>query len=143
MMSRRESRNRRNAERRGVRSYLGAGVASIFVALIVLTIVCFAALTYMTATSKMDISEKSVEYCDNYYAAETLASEILDDAADRQSTDTDESKSYTYESDELSIDVKIAGGDVQYAVPVTSKQDLRVEATIKDGKITIVTWVVE
>lgn len=126
------------------RTYLGTGVASVLIALIVLVIACFAALTYLAADSKMELAEKSRSYCDNYYAAETTAVELLDGlvagSAKPVSTKGDRS---TYDTDSGRVVVKQVKDHVTFAVPVGKKQELNVEAVLNKKDVQIQVWAVE
>lgn len=126
------------------RTYLGTGVASVLIALIILVIACFAALTYLSAGSKIEQSQKSKAYCDDYYAAETAASQLLDGIARGKAkpAEADGVKS-TYETDSGTVTVTQKGSFVSFGVPAGKKQELKVEADVKDKKVRIISWTVE
>ncbi len=121
------------------RTYLGTGVASILVALIILTLSCFAALTYLTADSKMDVSEKSRTYCDEYYKAETTASELLDTVSSHKATSS-KGETSSYDTASGTVVVTRAGNYISFLVPMNKKQNLEVEANVSGESVDISTW---
>ena len=125
------------------RSFLGGGIASILVVLLILVTAAFAALTYMSAESRMSSSEKSRNYCDNYYAAETTASELLELISTGNSGSSTSGTKSVYETDSGSIIVTKAEKYVSFSVPVNKSQELQVEANVSKDSIDIMTWVVE
>ena len=62
---------------KSLRSFVGMGAVSLAVILIILTITCFAVLTYVSADSEYKLSEKSKNAVTQYYAADAKANEIL------------------------------------------------------------------
>ncbi|MBQ9707816.1 MAG: hypothetical protein IJV66_01365 [Firmicutes bacterium] len=136
--------NERYPRKENGRTYLGTGVASVLIALIVLVIACFAALTYLSADSKMELSEKSKVYCDNYYAAETAASKLLDGIISGSAEPEDSSgvKSI-YNTDSGKVTVTKSGNYVTFKIAINENQSLNVEADVKDDKARITTWAVE
>ena len=108
------------------RSFLGGGIASILVVLLILVTAAFAALTYMSAESRMSSSEKSRNYCDNYYAAETTASELLELISTGNSGSSTSGTKSVYETDAGSIIVTKAEKYVSFSVPVNKSQELQV-----------------
>ena len=126
------------------RTYLGTGVASVLIALIVLVIGCFAALTYISADSKMELSQKSKTYCDQYYAAESAAAELLDSIARGKAKPSDiKGVKAVYGTDSGTITVTQKGSYVSFPVAINKKQELHVEANIENKKVQIITWAVE
>ena len=125
------------------RSFLGGGIASILVVLLILVTAAFAALTYISAESRMSSSEKSRNYCDNYYAAETTASELLELISTGNSGSSTSGTKSVYETDAGSIIVTKAEKYVSFSVPVNKSQELQVEANVSKDSIDIMTGVVE
>ena len=126
------------------RTYLGTGVASVLIALIVLVIACFAALTYISADSKMELSQKSKTYCDNYYAAESEAADLLDKIARGKAKPAEiNGVKAVYETDAGNIDVTQKGSYVSFRIAINKKQELQVEADVENKKVRILTWAVE
>lgn len=136
--------NERYPRKENGRTYLGTGVASVLIALIVLVIACFAALTYLSASSKMELSEKSKSYCDSYYAAETVASELLGQiATGKDKPASEDGDKAVYDTGSGKVTVIHAGDYVTFQVAINKKQALTVEATIKDKNARITTWAVK
>lgn len=135
---------RRYPRKENGRTYLGTGVASVLIALIVLVIACFAALTYISADSKMELSQKSKTYCDNYYAAESEAADLLDKIARGKAKPAEiNGVKAVYETDAGNIDVTQKGSYVSFRIAVNKKQELQVEADVENKKVRILTWAVE
>ena len=130
------------------KSYLGAGVPSILLTLVILLISCFAALTFISANSEMKLCEKSAAYCDDYYHAETVAAEILSAVAENNFDEkfdkiADKNDSLIYNDVTGDIVINRGGNDVSFIVPINKKQGLNVAAQITNGQIDIVKWSVE
>ncbi|MBQ0078556.1 MAG: hypothetical protein KBS66_01515 [Eubacterium sp.] len=126
------------------RSYLGAGVASILIVLIVLVIGAFAALTYVSADNKADLASKGAKYCTDYYAAETVASQLLNNISSSSGkVGVSNGSKNTYDTDLGAIEVTRADRFVTFAVPISDKQELAVEANITGKKVQIIKWAVE
>ena len=126
------------------RNYLGSGAAAVLIILIILVIGSFSAFTYISAGSKMDSAQKSKAYCDQYYAAETAASELLDSIARGKAKPADiNGVKAVYETDYGTITVTQKGSYVSFPVAINKKQELKVEADVEDKKIKIITWAVE
>lgn len=126
------------------RTYLGAGMASVLIVLIVLVIGAFAALTIVAASDKTELASKSQQYCTNYYAAETVASELLNtiSSSSGKAGATNGAK-VTYETDAGNIVVTRADRFVSFQVPIDDSQNLAVEANITNKKVQIIRWTVE
>ena len=92
---------------------------------------------------RMSSSEKSRNYCDNYYAAETTASELLELISTGNSGSSTSGTKSVYETDAGSIIVTKAEKYVSFSVPVNKSQELQVEANVSKDSIDIMTWVVE
>lgn len=126
------------------RTYLGAGMASILIVLIVLVIGAFAALTFVAADNKAQLATKSQQYCTNYYTAETVASELLNtiSSSSGKAGAVNGTKS-TYETDAGDIVITRADRYVSFQIPIDSSQNLAVEANVTSKKVQIIRWTVE
>lgn len=125
------------------RTFLGGGIASIMVALLLLVTAAFASLTYISANNKMTSAQKSETYCNNYYAAETVASDLLSLVSTGKSGGHTGGTKAVYETDAGNIVVTKADKYVTFKIPINKKLDLKVEANVNKDKIDIMTWVVE
>ncbi|MDO4544618.1 MAG: hypothetical protein Q4C25_00530 [Bacillota bacterium] len=132
----------RKTEKKQGRSYLGTGITSILIALIILMLACFAALTYVSAGSQMKLSEKSEAYCSSYYDAETTACEVISWIfAEKIKIIEDKSEEITYNND-TSSDIVIynAGDSFTFDVPVNKRQQLSVEVDVSGTSAEILKW---
>ena len=126
------------------KTYLGAGVASVLITMIVLLIACFAALTFLSARSEMKLSQKSETYCTDYYQAETLAVEILTDFFEEKAEITEDKEgNLVYNSAHGDIVIHRENSGLRFTVPINQKQGLRVAANISAEGIDISQWTVQ
>ena len=123
--------------------YFGSGITSILITLIILVLTCFAALSFVSADTEMKMSIKSKEYCDNYYAAETIATEILAGfSEDNLKIKQDKSQKIHYNVNGGYIVISFHNDKLNFNVPVNKKQLLHVTAEITDSDINITSWTV-
>lgn len=126
---------------KGLRSFVGMGAVSLAVILIILTITCFAVLTYVSADSEYKLSEKSQKSVTEYYRADAKANEILSEIStaikNRKVQDFIAKKGYN-----------VTNSDGQqifaFQVPVSKGKELRVEAAFSAfDHMTILKWETE
>lgn len=126
---------------KSLRSFVGMGAVSLAVILIILTITCFAVLTYVSADSEYKLSEKSKNAVTQYYAADAKANEILSEISNSikngKLQDFIAKKGYN---------VTTAQGQeiIAFQVPVTKGKTLQVEAAFSAyDRVTILKWETE
>lgn len=101
--------------------FVQIGIPSLLVIFILLCLVTFAALSYVTAANDYSLSQKTAERISDYYAADAKARETLaamiQDAG--QTPDTD---------------------SLSFSVPIDEKQSLAVEAVRDGDSFTVTRW---
>lgn len=123
--------------------YFGSGITSILITLIILVLTCFAALSFVSANTEMKMSTKSKEYCDSYYAAETIATEILTGfSEDNLEIKQDKSQKIHYNVNGGYIVISFHDNELNFDVPVNQKQLLHVTAEVAGSNINIIAWTV-
>lgn len=128
-------------ENKKQRCYIGSGVTSILIAMIILMLSCFAALTFVSAESEMKMSRKSEQYCNNYYAAESLAVDVLSDLLDGKINE-DKTGKIIYNKNKDYIVITKTNDKFHYEIPVNNKQKLAVTTTINGSHADILSWTV-
>ena len=124
-----------------LRSFVGMGAVALAVILIILTITCFAVLTYVSADSEYKLSEKSRNAVSQYYEADAKANERLAEISalikNKKSQDFIEKKGYN---------VTTAQGKdiVTFQVSIEKGKVLQVEAAFSTyDRVTILKWEIE
>ena len=100
---------------------LNVGSASIVMVFAVLCLTVFAVLSLLTARSELALAERAAGAVANFYAADTLAVELLDNLT--AGTDPAADPSYTSLDDGL----------VSYTVPIDDNQSLFVLLALDSG----------
>lgn len=123
---------------KGIGSLTGTGAAALAVILIVLTMSCFAVLTFLSSDSEYQMSRKSQAAVDSYYQTDAEASEIMEDISislkKENFRDFISKKGYNVTTDH---------GDyiVSFQVPAENSQVLHVKAVFSStGKAEILQW---
>jgi hypothetical protein len=112
--------------------------------LLALTVSLFAAFTYGAVSDTRDDVTAKVQYCKNYYEAETIATEILTGFSDseNQKTTSDGNRT-TYTTEKGDILVIKADSGISFSVPISDKEELKVTAINNGSSIDIIQWMVE
>lgn len=113
------------------KTFIGMGAISLAVVLIVLTITCFAVLTYVSADSEYKLSEKSSASVNDYYRADALANEKLQEI----SIEIKNGKLEDFAAQKGYNVTGIAGNDVvSFQIPVSKGKKLQIEASFSAPK---------
>ena len=129
---------------KGMKSELGICAAALLISLLMLLLTSFAAFTYSTANGKMNDSREKMKYSQNYYAAESTASEIIGDFyEEKQQVSASLNGREEQETLQGTIEVKKIDGIIYFSVPIDNSSNLTVEAKVSKNGIEIVEWYVE
>lgn len=122
-------------------SHLTISVATMLIALLVLLIACFSAFTLNTAQTKMDESKAYKNSSQNYYAAETTATEIISAFSKAKKESQSNLNGITvYKATQGEIEVTKIDSNIYFSVPVNKKESLKIEARVTKKDTEIVKW---
>lgn len=108
------------------KTFIGMGAISLAVVLIILTVTCFAVLTYVSADSEYKLSEKSSASVSDYYHADALANETLREI----SSAIKNGKLQDFASQKGYNVTRITGHDVvSFQIPVRKGKKLQIEVS--------------
>lgn len=115
--------------------------AALFIAVLVLLLTCFAAVTYDSAARKLGQAQASQKQSQAYYAAESSASEILSSFyQERRETSATLNGRSIYSSDQGDIEVTKIDNVIYFSVPAGAGRVLNVEAKATKKQMTIRKW---
>ncbi|MFQ8602852.1 MAG: hypothetical protein ACLSAO_07135 [Anaerovoracaceae bacterium] len=130
-----------NTSERRQKSYLGICAAALLVSLVLLLITAFAAFTFYTADEKMSASKQKMKYSQSYYAAETTASEIINEFyEEKNQVSANLNGRENYEAIQGNIEVTKIDARIYFSVPVDNSTSLEVEAKVTKNDIEIIKW---
>lgn len=113
----------------------------VFVSLLV---TLFAAITFISTEETLEKSESNQMYCNAYYTAETVATEILADFTENSKQQVVVSNNRSrYESVLGDILIFNTGNGISFTVPINKKESLAVMAKLTDGQIELIQWTVK
>lgn len=122
-------------------SYLTICAAALFIAVLVLLLTCFSAMTYDSASKKLDQAQAAKQQSQEYYAAESTASEIISAFyQERRDTSANLNGRTIYAADQGDIEVTKIDNVIYFSVPAGAGQQLNVEAKATKKQVTIRKW---
>lgn len=125
-------------------SFISILFPSALMVLLSLLITLFAAITFISTEDTLEKSENNQTYCSAYYAAETVATEILADFTENSKQQVIVSNNRSrYESALGDILIFNTGNGISFTVPINQKESLAVMAKLTDGQIELIQWTVK
>lgn len=125
-------------------SYMSICAAALFISLLVLLLACFSAATYYSAEQKLEQAQTAESRSQEYYAAESTASEIISAFyQERRETSANLNGRSVYTSDQGDIEVTKIDNVIYFSVPAGSGQLLNVEAKASKKQVVIQKWQLE
>lgn len=122
-------------------SYMSICGAALFVSLLVLLLACFSAMTYYSASQKLAQAETSKMHSQEYYAAESTASEIIEAFyQERRDTSANLNGRTVYAADQGDIEVTKIDNVIYFSVPAGDGRLLNVEARVSKKQVTVRKW---
>ncbi len=122
-------------------SYMSICGAALFVSLLVLLLACFSAMTYYSASQKLAQAETSKTHSQEYYAAESTASEIIEAFyQERRDTSANLNGRTVYAADQGDIEVTKIDNVIYFSVPAGDGRLLNVEARASKKQVTVQKW---
>lgn len=122
-------------------SSLSLCAAALFIAVIVLLLTCFSAVTYDSASKKLDQAQAAKQQSQEYYAAESTASQIIESFyQERKDTSANLNGRTMYASDQGDIEVTKIDNVIYFSVPAGSGHQLNVEAKATKKQVLIQKW---
>lgn len=115
---------------------VGVGSASLILVFTVLCLTIFALLTYTSADADQALADASLQMLTRYYAADTLAEQILADILE-----ADDIPERIHDVDIITKWDGIAGySHIMYACPVSDTQALYVDVAVSFDTYDILAW---
>lgn len=122
-------------------SYLTICAAALFIAVLVLLLTCFSAMTYDSASKKLDQAQAAKQQSQEYYAAESTAAEIISAFyQERRDTSANLNGRTVYTADQGDIEVTKIDNVIYFSVPAGAGQQLNVEAKATKKQVSIRKW---
>lgn len=122
-------------------SYMSICAAALFISLLVLLLACFSAVTYDSASQKMEQAHAAQKHSQEYYAAESTASEIISAFyQERRETSANLNGRSVYESEQGDIEVTKIDNVIYFSVPAGGGKILNVEAKASKKQVVIQQW---
>ena len=122
-------------------SYLTLCAAALFIAVLVLLLTCFSAMTYDSASKKLDQAQAAKQQSQEYYAAESTATEIISAFyQERRDTSANLNGRTIYAADQGDIEVTKIDNVIYFSVPAGAGQQLNVEAKTTKKQVSIRKW---
>lgn len=116
----------------------------LLLSLFILLLTSFSAFTYYASEEKLQSCNRDLEYSHNYYAAETTATEIINEFYElKRDTYTNLNGRSEYKAKQGTIKVTKIDDNIYFAVPIDKTDILQVEAKVTPSKTEIVKWFVE
>lgn len=136
------SDSQKNTARKNIsRKYmLSICAAAALISLFILLLSCFAAFTCAGADNNMSAAQKNAAYCDNYYQAETTATEIICDFSQRDGSISSKNGRYDYDADQGKVEVTCIDGNVFFTVPINKNQGLYVDVQVTKNSVEVNSW---
>ena len=147
-----------------VRPSFALTISCLAIMFIVFAMACFSAAVFGSSSAKLSAAEEHAGQCSSYYAAETVAADILAAiAADNGASLADENGELKYASNGGDITISHNGGVYSFSVPIVSEPSsdsgsssaasatesrtapggLHVVARITDGSIAVIERYIE
>lgn len=116
----------------------------LLLALVILVLLCFAAVTYDAANEKFATGQKALSETSGYYAAETTAVEIISDFFnDKNSGINTQNGIMDQKSRQGMIEVMKIDSDIYFSIPVEKNKALSVGAEVTKDSIIITKWFIK
>ena len=125
-------------KKRTFHSFMGISAVSLAIVLIILTITCFAVLTFISADSEYRLSEQGARSVKEYYHADAVASEVLATifAAENRKNIQDILTKKGY-----NVTIRQKRNEITIRVPVNDLQVLQVTAAYPfSSQVEILEW---
>ena len=125
-------------------SYMSICAVALFISVLVLLLACFSAVTYYSAGQKLEQAQAAESHSQEYYAAESTASEIISAFyQERRETSANLNGRSVYTSDQGDIEVTKIDNVIYFSVPAGGGKILNVEARASKKQVTVQKWQLE
>lgn len=125
-------------------SFLPACAAVLMLSLALLILTCFAAVTHESAEAKLDAGRKSLSRTSGYYAAETVATEIISQFfSDKNESGATQNGISDVKTELGNVEVTRIDSEIYFSVPMDKSHALSVGAEVTKDTITVTRWYVE
>ena len=124
----------RQNKNRGQLNSMSICATALFISLLIFLLTCFSAVTYYSAEQKLVQAQAAESRSQEYFAAESTASEIIESFYQERSV---------YESDQGDIEVTKIDNVIYFSVPAGGGNILNVEAKASKKQVVIQRWQLE
>ena len=134
----------RQNKNRGQLNSMSICATALFISLLIFLLTCFSAVTYYSAEQKLVQAQAAESRSQEYFAAESTASEIIDSFyQERRETSANLNGRSVYESDQGDIEVTKIDNVIYFSVPAGGGNILNVEAKVSKKQVVIQRWQLE